>query len=109
MARGVLVQRRVTRIMQSRLGLYKSQIFYLWRHTHTPLCYRAKFWQLLLASNISFVLIAVAEEELVRLWHLLDLKLTEVPECGEDVFGINLYNEKYRTCEQVSSEQLADL
>lgn len=68
-SRGFLARRRLTFVLNSRMDLYRRHIFSLWRVSHTSLCFRTKFWDFI--QNDRIILMALAEQEIRRLWKLL--------------------------------------
>ena len=69
--RGYKVRHGLHQVFQSRLVLYRRQIFILWKRAHTSLAYRTKFWTAI--ESQSFLRHNLAEYELKRLWKELNL------------------------------------
>jgi hypothetical protein len=71
--RGFLVRRRISAIISARLDIYRRQIFELWHLLMTPLCCRSVLWNFLRLDEScrGFVRLALAEDELRRLWNRL--------------------------------------
>ena len=87
-ARGRLVREGLSVHGKKRMNTYKKQIFYLWCRAHTPLSYRAKFWPLLKSAGL--VRLAIAEQELARLWNELKIHPPSYPKNGGAGVGLRL-------------------
>ena len=69
--RGHAVRAGIMKVLDSRLDLYRRQIFILWKRAHTSLAYRTKFWTVL--EKVSYLRHNLADYELQRLWKELCL------------------------------------
>lgn len=72
-SRGYHVRFVLHRALARRLELYRTVIFDLWDMSFTPLSYRSTLWGHM--SSISVLRLALAEEELHRLWEIFGLDL----------------------------------
>jgi len=72
--RGFLKRKQISSLRKKRLLSYRVQLFELWRRSATPLSYRAKFWKLF--KQNTFLNLALHEEELARVWEVLDIKVS---------------------------------
>jgi hypothetical protein len=100
-SRGYLTRHTLTSLANDRMNMYKLQIFVLWNTSYTPLSYRSTLWPELKVA--SFLRLAIAEQELIRLWKELKIPLpsrTTAIERRKDkcpgihlgsVFGISYY------------------
>lgn len=79
-SRGYVARRRLAVVIPARMNLYRKQIFWFWFQAHAPLVYRTKVWTLLKTS--SFTRLALAEQELQRLWKELKIRLPQYSENG---------------------------
>lgn len=72
--RGVLTRRRFYGLLVQRMELFRRHMFSLWQLLDTPLLYRSVFWSYLHVRKPckGFVRLALAEEELLRLWKSLN-------------------------------------
>lgn len=77
--RGFLTRRRFLFVMNARMERYKNQVFLLWQHAHTPLSHRTTFWYIF--KECSYLNTNLVEDELVRLWEGLQIKLS--PQAGQ--------------------------
>ena len=71
--RGWLKRKNISMLRKERLLSYRTQLFELWQRSATPLSYRSKFWKLL--GKNSFLYLSLHEEELVRVWGVLGVKV----------------------------------
>ena len=74
--RGHITRRRIKEVMSSRSVAYKRQILDLWSRTRTPLTYRTKFWMHI--EQLRLTTFASQENELIRLWGILEIDLKNV-------------------------------
>ena len=70
--RRYIVRRLYTRVLRSRLKLYRQHLFFIWKHCQRPLGYRTKFWSWLRCE--SALRVVVAEDEIRRIWDQLDIQ-----------------------------------
>lgn len=70
--RGFAVRKSLAFVFEVRMDTYRKQIFQLWKQSYTPLSYRTKFWPLMRENRI--VLVALAEQEISRLWQELGIE-----------------------------------
>jgi hypothetical protein len=68
------------------MQIYKFQIFRLWQHANTPLSFRTKCWEHFEVDG--YVRIAIAEQELLRLWKELDIRVPD--KIFDDIEELNL-------------------
>jgi len=70
--RRYIVRRLYTRVLRSRMKLYRHHLFFIWQHCQRPLGYRTKFWSWLRCE--SALRVVVAEDEIRRIWDELDIQ-----------------------------------
>lgn len=104
--RGRLVRRSLSALITKLMNTYKKHMFLLWSRAYTPLSYRSKFWSLL--ESVGFVRLALAEEEIKRLWKELKIQPPNYSENGEiklvDALSLNASNIHYWKCLKVRAD-----
>lgn len=71
--KGRQIRKGVFSSINDRMIVYRSQLFALWKTTHTPLSYRTKYWTTI--RNDSIFCLSLAERELNRIWSSLKMAL----------------------------------
>jgi hypothetical protein len=69
--RGFIVRKQLSKLIDTRLKLYRKHIFFMWRRECTPLAYRTNFW--FLSQFNGMIQLWIAEKEIRRLWQTLSV------------------------------------
>lgn len=103
--RAIQVRKRIFKMFQQKMLLYREQIFLLWQLAHVPLSLRTKLWPAL-SSEYGFARLRLAESELMRMWNVLGMnvgtkKVTYGDEATDLGTELGADNSTYIMCKQM--------